>query len=469
MLLLSGSFAEAGFQAADHLGNTMFIGDSITHGSRDANISWRWWMHRLLVDNGIPYEEKGVVRGSHRMRMLHSELNVDVVYRGSVFHNSHAAYSGARTTDVVGKRQSGKFRNTTIAQWLGRIPCTSAELTPVKGSEISTYFVLLGTNDAITAGEADHRTHWDAAKVNSIASDIKENLNTILKEIKACNPNARVVFIEIPTWYQWDDAAYVENHLPGVKEINARLRKWASAQGDTVTIVSVNDGIIDVANAIKDRGLKSMYAEKNANGLHPNDQGALLIAGNVARLLGYAGATAGLPRRSAKQFEQQESGKKKPLPVRPGSTVPVKWQHSPSGEFSLDFSIHGGIGNGQVNGWDAQSAFRVCVGNGKMAGELQLKEAYILWNDKVLYSLDTSSGLPGSLRIAYVQGDPGQGVNSGFYVWMGDQLIGEALPSAGSTNGVSISNNTPSKVYLSGLFLDSTGAYAPDSNGVRNK
>ena len=104
-----------------------------------------------------------------------------------------------------------------------------------------------------------------------------------------------------------------------------------------------------------------------------------------------------------------------------------------------------------------------------MAGELQLKEAYILWNDKVLYSLDTSSGLPGSLRIAYVQGEPERGLKSGFYVWLGDQLIGEGLPSVGSANGVSIFNGMGTPVTLSGIFMDSTGAYAPVSDGVQGK
>lgn len=471
-VLLCAASARAEWKSEDHLGATMFIGDSITHGSLDANLSWRWWMHRLLVDNNIPYEEIGVVRGSHRMRMLHTALNVDVAYGDSVFHNWHAAFSGARTTDVVGKRASGKFRNTFLPQWLGRVPCSSAEVTPVDGKKINTYFVLLGTNDAITAGEPYYRSDWDAAKIDSIALEIKENLKIILGEIRACNPEARVVFIEIPTWYQWDDAAYVANHVPGVSEINRQLREWALAQGDHVTMVSVNAGISDVASAIKGRGLKCMYAERNANGLHPNDQGTLLIAGNVAKALGYAGATAGQARRRAEQFEsdmQGVLGHAAPLTIAPGRAVVGKWLAPPSGGFSLAFTVSGGVGNGAAGGWDSQGAFSVCVGNGREAGVLHIKEAYIQWNDAVLYSLDASAGLPGALRIAYVQGAPDRGLKSGFYVWLGDQLIGEGLPSAGSANGVSISNTTGSAVILSSFFMDSRGAYAPDSDGVRGQ
>ena len=452
----------------------MFIGDSITHGSsHNPNISWRWWMHRLLVDNHIPYEEVGVVRGSHRMRKLHSAFNVDVVYRDSVFHNRHAAYSGAWSADVVGKRTSGKFRNTTIAQWLGRVPCTSAEVQPVDGKKISTYFVLLGTNDTITCPSPQWRCPWDEAKVNAMAADIRENLGIILKEIKACNPTARVVFIEIPTWYQWDDAAFVPNHMQGVREINRQLREWAQTQDDgSVTMVGADAGLADVTSPIKGRGMKCVYIETDANGLHPNDQGALLLAGNVAKALGYAGATAGQERREAAAFEcdmQKTLGRTAPLAIGVGEVVHGSWQSRPSGAFSLSFSLKGGVGNGETDGWDAQRAFSVSVGNGKESGTLHIKEAYLLWNDTVLYSLDASNGLLGALRIAYVQGEPEKGLKSGFYVWMGDQLIGEALPSSGTTDGVIISNNTEAEVTLDSLFVDSRSSYAPSSDGIRGK
>lgn len=467
--LLGIGDARAEFRAPESLGGTMFIGDSITHGSPDANISWRWWMHRLLVDNGIPYEEVGVVRGSHRRRMLHSSQHVDVAYGDTIFHNWHAAYSGAMSSDVSGTRASGKFRNTTLAQWLGRAPSACDELTPVDGKKISTFFVLLGTNDAITPAAPDHRCDWDAAKTDAIAAGIKENFGLILSEIKAANPEARVIFIEIPTWYQWYDAPYVPNHMTGVREINRQLREWAQAQGEEsgVIMVSVDAGMADAASPIIGRGLKSMYAEKGPNGLHPNDQGALLIAGNVAKALGYAGATVGQPRRGDAAFEWAERAL--PLAFAPGEERVIRWQSRPAGGFSLSFSLSGGVGDGAAGGWDKKSAFCVSVGNGRDAGTLRIQEAYIMWNDQALYSLDASAGLPGALRVAYVQGEPERGVKSGFYVWLGDQLIGEALPSAGSADGVIISNRTEAEVGLSSLLMDSTGSYAPESGGIRGK
>ena len=47
--------------AAD-IGKVMYIGDSITHGVNSA--SYRWEMHKILVDNGITYREIGINTGN---------------------------------------------------------------------------------------------------------------------------------------------------------------------------------------------------------------------------------------------------------------------------------------------------------------------------------------------------------------------------------------------------------------------
>ena len=45
------------------LGDVMYVGDSITHGVNSA--SYRWAMHKILVDNGISYDEVGVKSGNY--------------------------------------------------------------------------------------------------------------------------------------------------------------------------------------------------------------------------------------------------------------------------------------------------------------------------------------------------------------------------------------------------------------------
>ena len=42
-----------------------------------------------------------------------------------------------------------------------------------------------------------------------------------------------------------------------------------------------------------------MFNNPGSDGLHPNAQGDLLMAGNIARAMGYAGRTAGQERKAA--------------------------------------------------------------------------------------------------------------------------------------------------------------------------
>ena len=61
-------------------GNVMFVGDSITHGVNSA--SWRWEMHKILVDNGVSYNGIGYKTGHHSGGVSNGEL-----YGGVSFSN----------------------------------------------------------------------------------------------------------------------------------------------------------------------------------------------------------------------------------------------------------------------------------------------------------------------------------------------------------------------------------------------
>ena len=458
--------AQADFQVSTDLGGTLFIGDSITNGHRTSNISWRWWLHRLFVDCGITYGQMGIMRGtSTSLDSLNSDMNVDVAYGDSIFRNVHAAQSGARSSHVVGKEQ-GKFGNTTVNQWLVPGSCNVDGITPVDGSAVNTVFVMLGTNDTMN-GPNNTKVSWDAAKVNSMAEELRSNFEIILNAVQQANPNAKVIFTEIPTWYKWTEGANLENHLAGVAEINRQLSEWAGNQGDNVTMLSINTGLIDVASSIKGQGLSNMYTETDGTGLHPNDQASLIIAGNVAKALGYAGATAGQRRRAVSDFESNVLGGSASRTLSSGSSVSGTWLNTPENAFTVSFTLSGGIGDGATGGWNTSSSLAVSVGNGSRSGTLNINEAYIQWGNSVLYSLDTSTDLKDALRIAYVNGNARLGLASGFYVWLGDQLIGEGLGfELGGENGVTVTNNTGANVTLSELFMDSRGSWAPDSNGM---
>ena len=60
------------------------------------------------------------------------------------------------------------------------------------------------------------------------------------------------------------------------------------------------------------------------------------------------------------------------------------------------------------------------MGGGK--GEMCIRDR----GDTILYSLDMSANTE-NLRMAYGTGNEQEGLKGGYYVWLGDMLIGEAL------------------------------------------
>ena len=93
--LASASPALASFTPTDDLGNTMYVGDSITDGI--GGISWRWWMHKIFVDNGVSYAEQGVLQGYNTGEQASGNSSVYAqVYGNSVFKNVHSSRSSAR-------------------------------------------------------------------------------------------------------------------------------------------------------------------------------------------------------------------------------------------------------------------------------------------------------------------------------------------------------------------------------------
>lgn len=76
-----------------------------------------------------------------------------------------------------------------------------------------------------------------------------------------------------------------------------------------------------------------------------------------------------------------------------------------------------------------------------MSGHLSVSESAVLWqNQQVLYSGDMSANTE-EIRIVWHPGKADSDIPQGFYVWLGQRLIGEALPSAaedGATGGVRV-------------------------------
>lgn len=72
-----------------------------------------------------------------------------------------------------------------------------------------------------------------------------------------------------------------------------------------------------------------------------------------------------------------------------------------------------------------------------------------------------------SIRVAYVAGDNAHGLNAGYYIWLGDVLIGEAQTAAGgSSSGLTFSYSGTLDAILSNLALDGSLSYAPSTSGI---
>lgn len=489
------SSAADSFTASPNLGNTMFVGDSLTHGIRTA--SYRWEIHKIFTDNNIAYNEVGIATGNNA-----NGVPANTLYGNKFFRNQHSAKSGGYAHQIAGTSGRSNFQDmnsraanyfgTNIKQWLGLEDYTT---TPANGEYRltaadmpSTFFLLIGTNDLNEGGNnVSTNGTYDQIKINLLGNKSAEgvydgsgDLDTIIDSMRQSSPDANIVMLTVPTWAaesrknnnsadrnKKEDLGYTYDY-------NEALTEWAKQKG--VTLIQSDRGMIDVAETEwVGQGVKDLFA---GEGLHPNDYGDLIIGGNVAKALGFAGRTAGQERKSAADFALNYDAIRNAgigwgdisAPISAGSTSTYNWGAGAdlSHGFTVDFSIKG-VGNGSDGGWNTTDNFSVSIGDGTHYGTLNINEAYIQWGDSVLYSLDMKE-LTESLRIAYIYGNASRGLPTGFYVWLDDQLIAEARDNTGNTaiNGLTITNNTGGTITLESLSLDGTGAWAPTTGGVEN-
>lgn len=463
----------------------MFVGDSLTHGA--ASKSYRWELHKILADNGISYTEVGVRTGNDQ-----GPANTNLVYGKTVWKNLHAAQFGEHAAELVGNRtDSNHLGGTTLSQWLNLDSSGNyhidANTTP------DTYFLMIGTNDLLGTNKLPG-AYLEELQANLLG--VKENgtwngqgnMDGIIKLMRQkSGDDVNIVLLTVPTLYA-QGSNKAQEDFAGMREYNKALKDWAEQNG--LTVVQSDKGVIDVAapEGWEEQGVSTMFRPIGANGvsadyLHPNAQGDLIIGGNVAKALGYAGRTAGQMRKAANdenfQFNlasiadggtlsnvSSESGN---LVFSSGGNLAFSWNgNQPGSGYTLDFTLSGGLGDGRENGWDVANHFSVSLGNGTNGGTLNINEAYIQWGSTILYSLDTSTDLHDSLRIAFVTGNVKEGLGGGFYVWLDDQLIGEALSSEGAVDGLHITNNTTGDVTLSDLWLDGRGSWAPATSLCEN-
>mgnify|MGYP001753566744 FL=1 len=266
-----------------NLGNVMYVGDSITHGVNSG--SWRWAMHKIFADNGISYTEKGIMTGNYS-----GGVAAGTSYGGRIFQNLHSSAASARTYEIAGRANSssyGRFDGSNIKNWLG----LSTEKTQggtytgqtFTGADTpDTFFLLAGTNDLLS----DNNNSTLHLRLDGVTYLLLSDMDSIVSSIRTANSHASILVMTIPCWTQHSNGNLAETHQ-AVATYNESLKEWgAENAANGVKVIDINAGIIDVASSTPFYGVRSMFHNPTADGLHPNAQGDLLMAGNLAKGMG---------------------------------------------------------------------------------------------------------------------------------------------------------------------------------------
>lgn len=457
------------------LGNVLYIGDSITHGFNGP--SYRWALHKIFVDNGIDYSEIGVEKGNRA-----NGVEPGTSYLGHDFMNVHASMSGERAYEVSNRQhlKDNRLDNSSIFHWLGYDKdIWGAEITEIKNRKLSvmpdTCFILLGTNDLCSdCGEKSGIAKGYGPVERAMLDKKKGDMSVIVDAIRKKSPKARIVILTVPTWPEMQTNNTEKDYKAVVKTFNKKL----AAMFKKETVVDVNQGLVDICCEEKPyRGVGDLFDK-----LHPTPQGELIMAGIIARTMGYAGRSAGAPRKDATEFGSQAASllerateKEKVeaagagLALNAGGKLVSPWPEGSEAAKGFTVELHMNVGNGAAGGWEKEGNVEFSFGNGAHSGKLKLAEGYILWhNGKVLYPVNMSDKKIEPVRVMWATGSKLHGVPQGFYVWLGDMLIGEALQGDNSKfNGIGL-ENVSSKDEVVKQIAAEDKPLAPASKGFIN-
>ncbi len=490
-------------------GGIVFIGDSITQGGTylaGTVPSYRYQLFKNFVDNGIPFTPMGMTDGArHGVNVA----NLTPEYRGKLFVNvSEAAASGrayqyaghpATSGGVWGKN---KFKSDpgAVANVANRGPVTlKLGLTNPHTKDKKTYFddakrveytgdtyrsrhgkklpetlcVLIGINDIYDSGAPE--------TVKATAAWVKE----IVEAYQKANPKIEVhVFKLLPTGKDNGTGAKSGYRYRVYNDYleSLNIEKNWSTRTSKVFLDDISAGFYAKDGAMCD----------TSGGAHPNAQGELIVAGNMARALGIGQRDCGFAdaRKPAGKLDTQiafgteitakrrggnarnfsKIGSRARFKTKAGSLQiaekdvsgngawELKWQPSAAAKALRECTVVFKVKMLPADGGKApteltkNNRFSIFVGNGDdQVGMLGIGENGVFWNGKqLLYG--SNMDLYGKEKLAdLVAGkspaaDPMAGYftkeahdfriiykqGEGYFVWLDDQLIGEKL--TGSTD-----------------------------------
>lgn len=446
------------------IGRVTFLGDSITHGVNDQ--SYRWQLFKTLTDNGIENEIVGPREGYYSTPS-HTE-DAGSSYGGAEFANVHLAQASGRTHNII----SGSNSGMTGVNYGGHSTASTG-----KAYDSNTWFCMMGTNDMLSDGGSSTADYCNKmAKMlggtvsyseSSGYTWVKDESNwgtmgTIVKDVHG--EGDTFYMLSITPWGRHANSNTESYHF-GAQEFNRNLALWVdeykAATGKNVVYVDVTRGMVDKTSSISFYGHDAFFNAPGSDGLHPNDQGSLIMAGNLAQAMGIGGRTAGLERQGTSGWESAAVGE-----LSAGSVMLLgENAFTMDGGYTVDFSAV--FGNGAADGWlSSDNALSISVGDGTNSGTLNLSEGYIMWGNDVLFCQDNSASGMEALRVVWHNGNAADNVLKGYYVWLGDMLIGQGLSATegAGLNGILL-KTIGSSGTLTGLSWIDT-AYAPTTLGM---
>lgn len=466
------------------VGRIMFQGDSITHGVEDA--SYRWQFFKILVDNGIENEIVGPRSGYHSTPTTSDVPSAGTLgYGGEEFVNVHLAQASGRTHNIISgtNPQSGvNYGGNSTASASDTYNC-------------DTYVCLMGTNDLLS--DSGYTTANFCTKMENLvggsvsysegegytwqAGDTWGNMGTIVSDSLRDEGDTMYV-MSVPTWGNHINSNDETYHV-AVQEYNEILQQWVEAysasSGKNVVYVESNRGLVDLTASTSFTGNDAFFrapgTAAGSDGLHPNEQGSLILAGNLARAMGIGGRTGGLLRSSADSASDGWTSVGGSITLVSGATHTVEGaSFSADTGYTIDFDCV--VGDGAANGWaSADAGLSLILGDGANGGTLKITEGYIMWGSKVLFCQDNSLSGNESIRVAWNRGDSNNNVLSGYYVWLGDMLIGQGLDgSSASVEGISLTSvgleSTISRLsYTNGSYAPTTTLLTSEANAYVNR
>ena len=440
------------------LGRVMFCGDSITHGVNDQ--TWRWQLFKTLVDNGVEAQIVGPRSGYTAGYTNLSTSDAGESYAGVPFPNVHLAQSSGRTHNII----SGSNSGMTGVNYGGHSTKSASA-----SFNCDTFCCLMGTNDLLSdngyspeqfatkmqnllggqvscvRGKYTWKPGKDWGNMGRIAADLLKDADDVL------------YVMAVPCWGHHANNNEPERHL-AVQQYNALLKYWvqkyAEAHGRKLMFVDVNKGLVDRTHQVPFSWPDSMSNKPGRDGLHPNEQGSMIIANNLARAMGLPGRTAGLSRASADSWNEHSRKSR----LKPGQPCIIRQE---------PFSREKGYSVQLPSAHTGKAHLELTLGDEAGSGKLLISPENISWGDKTLYCFPADSptgkkrSRKGALRVVWHPGMEGNRPK-GYYVWLDAQLIGQALP-AGAPMGQGLSLKAVESSPSVNSLKYTEGAFAPES------